>query len=244
MIFRQLFEPDSSTYTYLLGCSQTSQAILVDPVLATIERDLAVLGALNLRLACTVETHLHVDHLTAAWALRERTACHVAYPAAEQVACADLHLAEERPLSVGHLTLLPLPTPGHTIGHHCYMLQNAPPMLFTGDTLLIDGCGRADLEGGDARALYRSIHDTLYSQPDDALVYPGHDYNQRRVSTIAQERARNQRLKTGTSLEQFVATMAALELPPPTKMDAALAANRCCVPCQRSNGTLADADAD
>lgn len=228
MIFRQLFEPDSSTYTYLLACPETSQAVLVDPVIETIERDLAVLGALDVRLAYTVETHVHADHLTSAWILRDRTGCQVACPAAEGVPCADLHLGEKRPLTVGHLVLLPLRTPGHTTGHHCYLLQRAPAMVFTGDALLVDGCGRTDLEGGDAAAPYRSVHDKLFTLPDDTLVYPGHDYNQRRVSIIAQERARNQRLKAGTSFEEFTTIMGALELPRPKNSDIAVSANRAC----------------
>ena len=228
MIFRQLFEPESATYTYLLGCPETSQAILVDPVIATIERDLAVLDAFSLRLACTVETHVHADHFTSAWVLRDRTACKVGYPAAECVPCADLHLAEESPVTFGRLTLLPLQTPGHTTGHHCYLLRQAPGMLFTGDALLIDGCGRTDLEGGDAAVLYRSIHDKLFALPDDTLVYPGHDYNQRCVSTIGQERVRNPRAGGGRSQAEFVAIMRDRDLPYPAKLGIAVPANRCC----------------
>ena len=126
MIFRQLFEAGSSTYTYLLGCARTGQAVPLEPVIETIERDLAVLGELNLRLACTIETHVHADHVTSAWMLRQRTACRVAYPAAEGVRCADLQLAEGQPLAIGKLVLLPLPTQGHTSGHHCYLLASAP----------------------------------------------------------------------------------------------------------------------
>ena len=155
----------------------------------------------------------------------------LAYPAAEGVRCADLHLAEGQPLAIGKLVLLPLPTPGHTSGHHCYLLARAPPRLFTGDVLLIDGCGRTDLQGGDARMLYRSVHERLFTLPDDTLVYPAHDYNHRRVSTIAQERDRNPRLKAGTSLTEFLAIMAGLDLPMPAKMHMAIPANRACGRC-------------
>ena len=233
MIFRQLFDSGSSTYTYLLGCEATRQAILVDPVLEMMERDLAELISRKLRLACTVETHVHADHVTAAWQLRERTGCRVAYPAMEQVACADLQLATDRPLMAGSVLLLPLPTPGHSAGHHCYLLEHPVPMVFTGDTLLIDGCGRTDLDGGDAETLFRSVHDRLFALPEETLVYPGHDYNQRRVSTIAQERARNQRLNAEVSAGQFVQIMAELDLPPPAKMNTALPANRGCGRCPR-----------
>jgi glyoxylase-like metal-dependent hydrolase (beta-lactamase superfamily II) len=229
MIFRQLVDAGSSTYTYLLGCPQTCEAILLDPVLEAIERDLAVLRAFSLRLAFTLETHIHADHLSSAWVLRDRTGCQVAYPATEMVACSDVQVAEDRPFCFGHLTLLPLHTPGHTAGSYSYFFcQEEPPMLFTGDALLIDGCGRTDLQGGDAAVLYRSIHQKIFTLPDDTLVYPGHDYNQRRVSTVAQERARNQRLGNGKTIEEFVAIMADLSLPYPKKMDVALPANRSC----------------
>ncbi len=232
MIFRQLFEHGSSSYTYLLGCRHTSQAVLLDPVLETVERDLSVLRTLDLRLVCTVETHIHADHLSSAWILRDRTGCRVAYPATDGVPCADLHTAEDRPLCFGHLSLLALHTPGHTDSHHSYFFRHGePPMLFTGDALLIDGCGRTDLQGGDAAILYRSIHEKIFSLPGDTLVYPGHDYNQRRVSTIAQERARNERLGGGKAVEEFVATMDRLNLPYPQKIHAAMLANRCCGRC-------------
>jgi glyoxylase-like metal-dependent hydrolase (beta-lactamase superfamily II) len=232
MIFRQLFERGSSTYTYLLGCRETSEAILLDPVLETVERDLSVLHALELRLVCTVETHIHADHLTSAWTLRDRTGCRVACPATDGVPCADVHATEDRPFCFGRLTLLPLHTPGHTAGHHSYLFRDGEPaMLFTGDALLIDGCGRTDLQGGDAAMLYRSIHEKIFSLPGHTLVYPGHDYNQRRVSTVAQERARNERLGGGRAVEEFVATMDGLNLPYPQKIHVAMLANRCCGRC-------------
>lgn len=227
MIFRQLFEPASSTYTYLIGCGETGRAALIDPVLESVERDCAVLDALDLRLACTVETHVHADHVSAGSALRARTGCRVACPAAELVDGADLAVAAGEVLSIGTIHLMPLATPGHTRGHHAYLLERGPlPMVFTGDSLLIDGCGRADFQGGDAATLYRSIHDRLFSLADDTLIYPGHDYQGRRVSTIAQERQRNPRLGGGKTLEEFVALMGALALPYPKRMDEAVPANQ------------------
>lgn len=229
MLFRQLFEPQSSTYSYLLGCAGSGEAILVDPVLETIERDLNLLQELDLRLVYAVETHIHADHLTSAWELRRRTGCLVVYPAAEGVDCADIQATEETPLAVGRLSLSPLPTPGHTAGGACYLVaDHQPPMLFTGDTLLIDGCGRTDLQGGDAAVLYASIHGRILTLPDDTLVYPGHDYHQRRVSSVGQERLRNPRLGGGRPCADFVAIMAGLNLPFPGKMSVAVAANRCC----------------
>jgi sulfur dioxygenase len=155
------------------------------------------------------------------------------------VACADVHATEDRPLCFGHLTLLPLHTPGHTAGHHSYLLRDSEPaMLFTGDVLLIDGCGRTDLQGGDAAILYRSIHEKIFSLPGDTLAYPGHDYNQRRVSTVAQERARNERLGGGKAVEEFVATMDGLNLPYPQKMHVAMLANRYCGRCDACQAPL------
>lgn len=229
MLFRQLFEPDSSTCTYLIGCEETGEALLIDPVLETIDRDLVVVGELGFRLACSVETHVHADHRTGSWKLRRRTGCRVAYPAAEGVACADVQLAEGEPLMLGSIRLQPLHTPGHTAGSACYLLaDHAPPMLFTGDVLLIDGCGRTDLQGGDAATLYASVHARILSLPDDTLVYPGHDYNQRRVSTVGQERLRNPRLGGGRPCTEFVAIMDGLDLPLPKNIAIALPTNRSC----------------
>lgn len=229
MLFRQLFEPETSTYTYLLGCEATGEALLIDPVQETIDRDLALLHQLDLDLVCSIETHVHADHLTAAWELRRRTGCRVAYPAAEAVVCADLQVTEDRPLVAGMLKLWPLHTPGHTAGSASYLLADgSPPMLFTGDALLIDGCGRTDLQGGDAATLHASVQTRLLTLADDTLVYPGHDYNQRRVSSVGQERQRNPRLGGGRPCSEFVAIMAALNLPPPNKINIAVPANRCC----------------
>jgi sulfur dioxygenase len=228
MIFRQLFDTASSTYTYLIGCPETGRAILIDPVLETVERDRAALDALDLKLAWTVETHVHADHVSGGAALRGLTGSKIACPASEAVDGADLSLVEGEPVTCGSIHLMALATPGHTRGHLSYRLDRGPlPMVFTGDTLLIDGCGRTDFQGGDAATLYRSIHDKLFSLPDDTLVYPGHDYQGRHVTTIAQERQRNPRLGGGKSLEEFVALMAALGLPYPKRMDEAVPANQC-----------------
>lgn len=230
MIFRQLFEPESSTLTYLLGCPESGAALLVDPVLETAERDLDAVRGLGLTLAWTVETHVHADHVTAAARLRALSGCKVAFPAGEEIAGADFYLSELAPLAFGALTLTPLYTPGHTDNHHCYLVDGR---VFTGDALLIDGCGRTDFQGGSAATLYRSVHDKLFSLPDETLVYPAHDYQGRRVSSIGQERVRNPRLGGGNSAEEFIAIMAALDLPYPKKIDLA-------VPANRRGGALAD----
>ncbi len=232
MIFRQLYEPTSSTYTYLLGCPELGQAILVDPVMETVDRDLAALQELGLRLAYTLDTHVHADHITSACRLRSLTGSKVAQPAMDGLPCTDVGVAEDRPLTLGSVTVQPLFTPGHTDTHHAYLVdRGATPRVFTGDALLIDGCGRTDFQNGDAEALYRSVRDTLFSLPGDTLVYPAHDYQHRHVSTIAQERERNPRLGGDTSFETFADIMANLNLPFPKKIDVAVPANRKCGDC-------------
>ncbi len=232
MLFRQLVEPESSTYTYLVACTESGQAVLIDPVVETLERDLGVIGSLGLRLAYSLDTHIHADHITAACWLRTRTGCKVALPAMEGLPCADVGVAEDRPLVVGGLTLQPVFTPGHTDTHHCYRLEHAGTQrLFSGDALLIDGCGRTDFQNGDAATLYRSVREKLFTLPEDTLVYPSHDYQGRRVSTVAQERTRNPRLGDGKSLEEFKRIMAGLKLPYPKKIDVAVPANRLCGDC-------------
>ena len=228
MIFRQLFEPLSCTYTYLLGCEATGQAVLIDPVVNCLDRDLAVLRSLGLTLAYTLDTHIHADHITGALHLKQRVGSQIAGPAMDALPCTDLGLVDGTPLQVGRLQLMPLHTPGHTAGHFAYAL---PDRVFTGDTLLIDGCGRTDFQQGDASALYRSVSDKLFSLPDDTLVFPGHDYHGRRVSCIAQEKTRNPRLGQGRSQAHFVDLMAELKLPYPKFIDFAVPGNQQCGVC-------------
>jgi sulfur dioxygenase len=232
MMFRQLFEAESSTYTYLFGCPETRQPVLLDPVVETLDRDLHVLQMMDLKLAYVLETHIHADHVTSACRLRRLTGCKIAVPAMERLECADVGVQEGQPLAVGGFSLQPLFTPGHTDTHHSYLAElPGVTRVFTGDALLIDGCGRTDFQSGDARALYRSVHDKLFRLPADTLVYPAHDYQHRHVSTVAQERERNPRLGGGKSLEEFVSIMANLKLPYPKKIDLAVPANRQCGDC-------------
>ena len=228
MIFRQLFEPLSSTYTYLLASEATGEAMLVDPVLPAWQQDLAVLKGLGLRLRYTVETHVHADHITAASRLKRETGSRIVYPDIDRFPGVDVNIAEDRPLAMGDLVLAGLATPGHTDDHYAYRIGDR---VLTGDALLIDGCGRTDFQNGDARALFRSVHDKLFTLPGDTLVYPGHDYHGRRVSCIAQEKARNPRLGAGQDLDAFVKTMTALNLPYPTFIDYAVPGNRACGVC-------------
>jgi sulfur dioxygenase len=228
MIFRQLFEPLSSTYTYLLGCEATGQAVLIDPVIVSIERDLAEIKRLGLTLACTLDTHIHADHITAALELKKRAGSRIAAPACDGLPCTDVGIEEGMPFRVGSIELQPLHTPGHTAGHFAYLCGDR---LFTGDALLIEGCGRTDFQNGDAATLYRSVTEKLFTLPGDTLVYPAHDYQDRRVSSIAQEKQRNPRLGQGRTLAQFEQIMAALDLPYPKFIDYAVPGNRQCGVC-------------
>lgn len=228
MIFRQLFEPISSTYTYLLGCETTGQAVLVDAVVNSIDRDLEVLQSLGLRLSFTLDTHIHADHITAARHLRQRVGSKIAGPAVDALPCTDVGVVEGVPFRVGSITIDPLYTPGHTDGHFAYRLADR---VFTGDALLIEGCGRTDFQSGDAATLYRSVNDKLFVLPDEVLVYPGHDYQDRQVSSIGQEKRRNPRLGQGRSQAEFETIMARLDLPYPKFMDHAVPGNRQCGVC-------------
>jgi len=228
MIFRQLYEPLSSTYTYLLGDEDTGRAMLVDPVIVAMDRDLAELRRLGLTLAWTVDTHIHADHITAALELRRSVGSRIAAPAVDALPCADAHIEEGTPFTLDGICLQPIHTPGHTDGHFAYRLDDR---VFTGDALLIDGCGRTDFQNGDADALYRSVRDKLFALPDDTLVYPAHDYQDRFVSSIAQEKKRNPRLGGERTLEQFRQIMAGLNLPYPNFIDHAVPGNRQCGVC-------------
>ncbi len=228
MIFRQLFEPVSSTYTYLLGCEETGKAVLIDPVISAVERDLAELSRLELTLAYSLDTHIHADHITAGLELKKRTGSRIASPAFDALPCTDVGIEENKAFQVGNLRFEPLHTPGHTDGHFAYLLGDR---LFTGDALLIDGCGRTDFQNGSADDLFRSVREKLFSLPDDTLVYPAHDYQDRRVSTIAQEKKRNPRLGDTVSLERFREIMSGLNLPYPKFIDHAVSGNRQCGVC-------------
>ncbi len=232
MIFRQLFETSSATYTYLLGCPDTRAALLIDPVLETVERDIELIDTLGLTLAYTLETHVHADHLTGARKLKALTGCQIAGAAADRLDCRDVALDDAELLRAGTLEIQAIATPGHTDTHLSFLLDNGTQkMTFTGDSLMIDGCGRTDFQAGDAATLYRAIHERLFTLPGETLVYPGHDYQGRCVSTIEQERRRNPRLGGGKSEAEFVAIMDNLNLPQPAKIEFAVKGNMMCGEC-------------
>lgn len=231
MIFRQLFESDSSTYSYLLGCERTGEALIIDPVIDTAERDLAAVKSLGLTLRWTLDTHIHADHLTGARKLRALCGSKIAAPAMDGLSCADAGVREGEAFRLGDITLNPLFTPGHTSTHHAYVLNgDIHTLLFSGDALLIEACGRTDFQSGDAKTLYRTITEKFFTLPDDTLIYPAHDYEQRHITTILQEKQRNPRL-ADTSEAEFVELMEGLDLPYPRKIDFAVPGNEQCGQC-------------
>ena len=217
----QLFDPASSTYTYILFDEATRDALIIDPVDEQVERDLATLRQYGLRLAWTVETHAHADHITSAGQLAEHAGARTAAPRGCGITTASVQLDANDALKFGGESLLALHTPGHTGGSMSYVWRKH---VFTGDTLLINGCGRTDFQSGSAKALYHSITSVLFALPDDTTVWPGHDYQGRTHSSIGAEKSGNARV-AGKTEAQFVAIMAALNLPRPKRMDEAVPAN-------------------
>lgn len=221
MIFRQFFDPVSSTYTYLLADAQTRQAIIVDPVREHARRDLGLIEEMGLKLSYILETHVHADHVTGANALKQATGAQTGVSQHCGASGFDRLLDDGNVVAFGNESLLVIATPGHTPGSSCFLWHDR---LLTGDTLLIGGCGRTDFQQGDSGALYDSITQKLFTLPDDTLVYPGHDYKGRRVSSIAEEKATNPRL-AGKSRDQFIQIMANLDLPMPGKIAESVSAN-------------------
>lgn len=225
MIFRQLFDPETSTYTYLLGCDQTLRALLIDPVASEVEGYQSLIQSTGLTLVYTLETHVHADHISGSGLLREHLNSKSVVHRDSGALCADLLVTDGVPLQLGSLEIRVLHTPGHTAGCVSYLMHDR---VFTGDSLLIGGCGRTDFQQGDPGRLYDSIHHKLFTLPPDTLVYPGHDYQGNTVSTIRQELHKNPRLGGGKSRQEFIAIMNGLNLPYPRHIDAAVPANLAC----------------
>jgi sulfur dioxygenase len=217
----QLFDAASSTYTYVLFDENTRDALIIDPVDDQVERDLATLRQYGLTLVWTVETHAHADHITSAAQLAEHAGARTAAPAGCGIDTAAVQLAHGDTLQFGKETLKALHTPGHTAGSMSYVWRTH---VFTGDTLLINGCGRTDFQSGSASALYDSITKVLFALPDATTVWPGHDYQGRTHSTIGAEKSGNARI-AGKTREEFIAIMNALDLPKPKRIDEAVPAN-------------------
>jgi uncharacterized NAD(P)/FAD-binding protein YdhS/glyoxylase-like metal-dependent hydrolase (beta-lactamase superfamily II) len=225
LIFRQLFDSTSSTYTYLIADANLGQAILVDPVQEQVERDLRVLREMGLTLRLCLETHIHADHITGASLLRSQTGCQVIVPYHPQVTGADRWIRDNEILQLGVVFIRPIATPGHTDSHMAYLMNDTH--LLTGDALFIRGCGRTDFQGGDAGMLYDVVVQELFKLPDDTLIYPGHDYQGQTVSTIGEERRLNPRF-IKRDRTQFVEMMANLNLPYPQKIRVAVPTNQRC----------------
>jgi len=225
MIFRQFFEPDTSTYTYLIGCERTREAVLIDPVASEVEFYVQQLAQLGLKLAYTFETHVHADHITGSGRLRQQLGSKSVVHRDGGVDCADVQVEDGSTISVGDLQFEVLHTPGHTASCVSYAMADR---VFTGDALLINGCGRTDFQQGDAGRLYDSITQKLFALPPDTLVYPGHDYQGNTVSSIAQEMSENPRLGQGKDRDEFIAIMNQLKLAYPRHIEQALPANQVC----------------
>src|SRR2546427_8179281 len=221
MIFRQLFDSTSGTYTYLLASRRGGEALIVDPVLEKVDRYIQLVNELDLRLVKAVDTHLHSDRRPGLGALRDRTHCVTVMGERSKVDVVSMRLSEGDRLTIEGLSLDVLYTPGHTDDSYSFRMSDR---VFTGDTLLIRGTGRTDFQDGDARAQYDSIFNKLLKLPDETLVFPAHDYKGETVSTIGEEKAFNPRLQV-KSVDQYVDLMNGLNLPNPKMMDVAVPAN-------------------
>lgn len=224
-IFFQLFEPESSTYTYIIGDSQTKEAAIIDPVIETVDRDLKFIGELGLKILYILDTHVHADHITAAGEIKKMTGAKTAVSSLSKVECVDLLLDDGQELKLGNKTIKAITTPGHTNSCMSFYFEGK---VFTGDALLIRGSGRTDFQQGSSEILYNSVHNKLYRLPDETVVYPAHDYRGFTSSTIALEKKFNPRLGIDKSLEDFKKIMSELKLPYPKKIDVSLPANLKC----------------
>ena len=225
MLFRQLYDSESSTYTYLLADLERQEAILIDPVLEQVDRDLKLLQELGLNLRYCLETHIHADHITGTGKLRELTGCLGILPAEAQADCADRYIQDEENLELGSIVIKAIATPGHTDSHMAYLVNQE--RVLTGDALFIRGCGRTDFQAGDAGTLYDSVTTRLFTLPDSTLVYPAHDYKGQTVSTMGAEKSKNPRF-AGRDRANFIQFMNNLNLPAPQKMTEAVPANKQC----------------
>ena len=247
MIFRQFIDPETSTLTYLLADESSREAVLIDAVLEQFDRDRTLLRELDLTLRYTLETHVHADHITAADRFRREQGSRVAVSAAAGVKAADIEFEDGDVVGFGSATLEVCSTPGHTGGCVTYLCREQG-MAFTGDALLIRGCGRTDFQQGDASLLFDSIRNKVFALPDETLLFPGHDYKGRMLTTVSEEKRFNSRLRLDKSEADFVAIMDQLDLAYPKKVDVAVPANLECgllaapIPAPSSGQSAAGAD--
>ena len=222
MLFRQLFDAQTSTYTYLIADESTKEAVLVDPVIEQVERDYKLIKELGLNLYYCIETHIHANYITATYELRKLTGCLGVVPTKAKAACADIRIEEGDNLGVGAVNIKAIATPGHTSCHMAYLVNE--DRVLTGDALFIRGCGRTDFQNGDIVTLYDSVMQKLFILPDTTLVYPAHDYRGHTVSTIGEEKQFNPRL-TGHTREEFITLMNNIDKRNPKKIMEAVIAN-------------------
>ncbi|SEB17800.1 Glyoxylase, beta-lactamase superfamily II [Paraburkholderia sartisoli] len=227
MIFRQLFDPTSSTYTYLLGDGDSGEALLIDPVYEQVPRDLALLQELGLRLRATLDTHVHADHVTGAWRLNQRCGSRIALAEAAGASGVNQPLRHGDRVDFGSRYVTVRATPGHTNGCLTYVLDDER-MAFTGDSLLIRGCGRTDFQQGSPQQLFASVREQILTLPDDCLLYPAHDYRGITVTSVVEERRFNPRLGGDVDVGDFIGHMNNLNLPHPKLMTVAVPANLRC----------------
>jgi sulfur dioxygenase len=224
-IFYQLFESESSTYTYLIGDPATKEAALIDPVLETVDRDLKLIEELGLHLKYILDTHVHADHITGAGEIRKRTGAQSGVSEAAHLECVDIHLKDGQGLFLGDKKIKALATPGHTNSCMSFVFAGR---VFTGDALLIRGTGRTDFQQGSADKLFDSVHQKLFTLPKDTQIYPAHDYRGQTASTIELEEKFNPRLGSGKTKSDFIKIMSELKLAYPKKIDVAVPANLAC----------------
>ena len=225
MIFYQLFEPTTSTYTYVIGDSVSREAIIIDSVLEMVERDLKIISELGLKLKYIADTHVHADHITGSGSLRLKTGAQTAISQYAKIPCIDIELKNNDELFLGNLKITAIETQGHTNSCMSFICEG---MIFTGDVLLIRGTGRTDFQQGDAEKMYHSINDKIFSLPDETKIYPGHDYKGFTYSTVLLEKKFNPRIGNDRNLADFKKIMAELKLAPPAKIDVAVPANLQC----------------
>lgn len=225
LLFQQLFESESSTYTYVLADSESLEAVIIDPVLETVDRDLKLIQELGLRLLYILETHIHADHVTGAGRISDATGAKIGICEVARAEGAHLQLNDGHQIQFGRHTITAISTPGHTDCCMCFLMEDR---IFTGDTLMIRGNGRTDFQQGSSQKLYENVKSKIFTLPDETLVYPAHDYKGFTSSSIGAEKRFNTRLGGGRSVKEFEKIMLDLKLPQPKKIDVAVPANLKC----------------
>ncbi len=221
MIFKQVFDKKSSTYTYLIASSKGREALIIDPVLDNVEDYLKLLTELDLKLVKVIDTHIHADHVTGASKLKDKTKCTTIMGENTPANSVEIKVKDEEIIKLDHLKIRALYTPGHTSDSYSFLMDN---YLFSGDTLLINGTGRTDFQNGSSEDAYDSIFNKLLKLPEETLLYPAHDYNGEKVSTIGKEKKQNPRLQVN-SVDEYVDIMNNLDLRKPEKIDFNISSN-------------------